>query len=185
MLDEFVSLPLEKLVKAGWNYKEEDPEMTAKLAANILRNGQVENLIVRELKTGFYEVVNGNHRYDVLVALGFKEALCFNLGPVTLPQAQRIAIETNETRFASDDYRLSEIIRKVAAAFEEEDYKASMPFSDEEFDALLRLKPEEAAEYESSGGVDDDPQDDNYTSLKCPKCGRVVRVNDKGELAHE
>lgn len=185
MLDDFVMLPVAKLVKAAWNYKDEDEEMTAKLTANILRNGQIENLIVRELKTGFYEVVNGNHRYDVLVHLGMSEAMCFNLGPVSLAQAQRIAIETNETRFASDDYRLAEIVRKVAAEFEEEDYKASMPFSDEEFDALLRLTPQEAAEYESSGGVDDDPQDDTYTSLKCPKCGRVVRVNDKGELAHE
>lgn len=39
---EFVNykaIPFEKLVKAAWNYKEEDAELTKKLIANIKRIG--------------------------------------------------------------------------------------------------------------------------------------------------
>ena len=54
------------LSKAAWNYKDEDAEQTKKLIANFKRNGQVENLQIRQRGNGSYEVVNGNHRLDVM-----------------------------------------------------------------------------------------------------------------------
>ena len=62
----FIEIPTDKLVKADWNYKTEDQEKQEKLKENIKRNGQIENIIIRELETGFFEVVNGNHRLSVL-----------------------------------------------------------------------------------------------------------------------
>ena len=45
----YEDLEVSKLVKAKWNYKEENNVLTNKLLANIKKNGQVENLLVREL----------------------------------------------------------------------------------------------------------------------------------------
>ncbi|GAB1371190.1 hypothetical protein MASR1M45_12520 [Candidatus Kapaibacterium sp.] len=56
--------PREILIKASWNYKEEDEFTTNKLVNNMKKNGQIENIHVRKLQTGYYEVVNGNHRLD-------------------------------------------------------------------------------------------------------------------------
>lgn len=36
---QFVEIPIEKLVKANWNYKNDDVELKEKLKANIKRNG--------------------------------------------------------------------------------------------------------------------------------------------------
>ena len=65
-------IEISKLIKADWNYKEENTTLTKKLTENIKRNGQIESIMIRELDTGFYEVVNGNHRIDVMRALKLK-----------------------------------------------------------------------------------------------------------------
>ena len=48
----FHSLPIDKLVEASWNYKDDDEVLQEKLAENIKRNKQIENIIVRELEIG-------------------------------------------------------------------------------------------------------------------------------------
>lgn len=98
----FCELPVASMIKADWNYKVDDAKLSAKLEENIRRNGQIENIIVRELDDGTFEVVNGNHRLDVMRRLEFENVYCYNLGSVGLPEAQRIAIETNETKFKSE-----------------------------------------------------------------------------------
>lgn len=135
----YTSISIDKLVKADWNYKREDELKTEKLKNNIKRNGQIENIIIRELDTGYYEVVNGNHRFDALKALGFKDLMCFNLGKISLSQAQRIAIETNETKFDSDDVQLSKIIKDILQDFNIEDLVETMPYSENYLEDLAKL----------------------------------------------
>ena len=77
------NIEIKKLVKADWNYKEENQILTEKLLTNFKRNGQIESIIVRELDTGFFEVVNGNHRLDVMKMLEYKTAHCYNFGKIT------------------------------------------------------------------------------------------------------
>jgi ParB-like nuclease domain len=114
----FIDIPIKLLVKADWNYKEEDAKQSEKLKNNLKRNGQIENVIVRLLDTGFYEVANGNHRLDVFLELGYKTVHAYNLGQVSLKQAQRVAIETNETRFKSNPEKLQETLQELLEEFE-------------------------------------------------------------------
>lgn len=133
----FCSIPIEKLVKAGWNYKVDNQELSEKLENNIKRNGQIENVIIRELDTGFFEVVNGNHRLDVLSRLGFQEVYCYNLGNITESQAKRIAVETNETKFTGKIDELAAIMKELSVEFD--DIDLTMPFSQEEMDEMLNV----------------------------------------------
>lgn len=128
----YQNVSLDKLVKADWNYKVEDEVKTKKLTANIKRNGQIENILIRELDTGYLEVVNGNHRYDALSALKFEKAFVYNLGKISLSHAMRIAVETNETRFESDQTRFAETIKEILGDFTMPDLEATMPFSEDE-----------------------------------------------------
>lgn len=135
-LFEMTVLPIDALRKAPWNYKTDDPKLAEKLRANMERNGQLENIVVRQMDDESYEVVNGNHRYDAMVALGWTHATVLDLGPITTMQAQRIAIELNETRFASNPQALSELLVGLVDSFGEKDLVFTSPFSAEEMKIL-------------------------------------------------
>jgi ParB-like chromosome segregation protein Spo0J len=129
-----IELPLKSLIQTPWNYKSNSPELREKLKANILKNDQIENIIVRELSGGAYEIVNGNHRYDVMKELGYKTVVCINLGSISTQQAMRIAIETNETTFQTDEFKLMEAIKDITAEFDAELIAQSTKFSKEEIE---------------------------------------------------
>ncbi len=93
----FKAMKIDTLIKADWNYKTNDEKLSEKLAENIKRNGQIENIIVRKLETGFYEV------------------------------------ETNETRFETDNLLLADRIREIIEAGETAlDLSETMPYSEDE-----------------------------------------------------
>lgn len=139
MIENYTELDIKRLVKASWNYKKDDDERKEKLKANIKRNGQIENLIVRPLDTGFYEVVNGNHRYDAMVELGFETVVCYDLGTISDQKAMRIAVETNETKFDTDHMRLAETIKEILTEFEAPDLAETMPYSEKDIENYGKL----------------------------------------------
>lgn len=132
-------LKLNQLKKADWNYKEDDKDQMANLVENIKRNNQVENIQVRELGDDKYEIVNGNHRLEAMMLAGFKEAMCYNHGTISLNEAKRIAIETNETRFASNSLKLSEAIKELAEDFDVQELALTLPFTEDEIQGHIDL----------------------------------------------
>lgn len=162
-------IPLNKLVSAKWNYKKDEPQKLEKLINNLKRNGQVENLIVRLLDTGFYEVVNGNHRLEAFKKLHLEKAICYDLGKVSTQEAKRLAIETNETKFEVDQIKLAENIVDIAGEFTLEDFSQTSPYSVTDLENFAKLtdfnwdqfeKPKEEASV--------DPSMTQFI-LKCPK----------------
>jgi len=133
----FCSIPVERLVKADWNYKVNNEELSKKLTENIKRNGQIENIIVRDIADGKFEIVNGNHRLDTLVELGYKDVYCYNLGDISEIQAKRIAVETNETKFNSNTEILANIVADIIDEFD--DSMLTLPWTQEEIDEMLGL----------------------------------------------
>jgi hypothetical protein len=137
---KFQIVPVEILVKALWNYKEENEELSGKLEQNIKRNGQVENIQIRELDTGYYEIINGNHRYDNVISLGRKFVIVFNHGKISQAEAMRIAIETNESGFEPNTIKLADRIHEILQVFTLEDLVSTMPYTQdqlENYDKLL------------------------------------------------
>lgn len=132
-----------QLVKASWNYKEEDDAKAAALAQNIQRNGQLINSIVRPLPDGeggyqsdhqgrtLFEIVDGNHRKDAFLELGIERVLCYNLGATTQAEAKRISAETDPT-FDRDPLAFAEVLADVESEFGRDDILDTLPFSDEE-----------------------------------------------------
>ena len=145
----YIEISLDKLVKADWNYKTEDKDKQEKLKENIKRNGQIENIIIRELDTGFYEVVNGNHRLSVLKDLNIEKAYSYNLGKITQAQAIRIAIETNETKFDTDSIALAERVQELTKEFDLKDLINTLPYSEIEIDNFSKLTDFDWEQYET------------------------------------
>ena len=135
----FVQLKVSELVKADWNYKSDSEEMLQKLKANIKRNGIIQNLLVRELDTGAFQVINGNHRYDVLLDLGIEDVWVCNLGKISEEKAKRIAIETNETNFDTDVLRLADLLRSLGKEFSIDELLETLPYNEKQLNKLLEL----------------------------------------------
>lgn len=150
----FVDIEISKLIKADWNYKEENEKLTEKLLENMKRNGQIENILIRELDTGFYEVVNGNHRLDVMKILKLKKVHAYNFGKIKLPQAQRIALETNETKFESDSIKMAQLITSLTKEFPADDLVETMPYTMDEIINMGELVDFNFDEFENKEEVD-------------------------------
>lgn len=168
----FIEIPIDKLVKADWNYKTEDPEKQEKLKENIKRNGQIENIIIRELETGFYEVVNGNHRLSVLKALNIEKAHSYNLGKISQAQAIRIAIETNETKFDTDSIALAERVKELTEEFDLKDLVNTLPYSEIEIDNFSKLTDFDWEQYET---------DDLSDTFSDTEFNKTINVKVTGE----
>ena len=168
----FIEIPTDKLVKADWNYKTEDPNKQEKLKENIKRNGQIENIIIRELETGFYEVVNGNHRLSVLKALNIEKAYSYNLGKISQAQAIRIAIETNETKFDTDSIALAERVKELTEEFDLKDLINTLPYSETEIDNFSKLTDFDWNMYET------EDLSDTFSDTKYDKTINVKVTNE-------
>ena len=131
--------PVELLVKAQWNYKEDNDFLSEKLRENLKRNGQTETIHVRRLSTGYYEVINGNHRFDEAVALGRKTLIAFDHGAITREEAIRHTIETNETKFAAHRQKLAELMGSLKQTFGLEDLVETLPYHEEEINNLAAM----------------------------------------------
>lgn len=154
MIAEFIEVSVSKLRKAAWNYKEDNAEIAEKLAANIARNGQIENLIARELGDGTFEVINGNHRLDAMRLIGQEKAMICNLGKISDADAYRIAIETNETKFENDQDKLAVLIKEISEQFPLADLETTMPFSIEQLQGMKELACHSFEESDSNESED-------------------------------
>ena len=188
--ENYKKISINQLVKAEWNYKIEDEELSEKLLNNIKTHGQVENIIVRKLPTGFFEVVNGNHRYEAMKKLGAEEVFCYDLGQISDSIAKRIAIETNETKFKSDQLKLAELIIDITKDFKMEDLTVTMPYSEIEIEAFQKLptfdfsqfdkkdNEEENKEKENDNNLSDNQnnKDQDLKNIVCPHCGKEIKI---------
>jgi hypothetical protein len=128
---------LSKLVSASWNYKGDDDGLMSRLKVNITNNGDIENIVVRTIGKGKYEVVNGNHRLKAYLDLGMKDALCYDIGEVSDAKAKRIAIELNETKFPNDHKKLTAMLKELEEEYGFDSLKMSAPLDEDALAAAL------------------------------------------------
>lgn len=171
LIQNYIEIPLGNLRKAVWNYKVDEPAKLKKLVNNIRRNGQIENVIVRQIGegvynivdgvetgTGVYEIVNGNHRYDAFEVLEKPTAVAYNLGAgISDAVAARIAVETNETRFGTDDFRLAKVIQTILGEYEIDDLTESVPYTADEIQAFQDLVDFRFAKFGADVDFEADP----------------------------
>lgn len=177
----WVSIDIDELVPADWNYKIEDEEKAKKLAANIKRNGQIENILVRRLQNGKNEVVNGNHRLISFRETGMKEVVCFQLGAISKSAAKRIAIETNETKFDTNYTKLAELFRDMVtgadAEFEIKDLAETLPFDESQIENYVSLLDFDWDAFQNKNNTDDEKEgSDNKKEITCPECGHAFKI---------
>lgn len=131
-------IPQQLLVNAPWNYKEENQEVETKLANNIKNQGQTENINVRPLETGYFQVGNGNHRNSVFERQGREFVLCCVHENISEAEFKRRCIEQNETRFGgTNNFRLSELIKELAGEIAIDELALTMPYTEDELQGMI------------------------------------------------
>lgn len=167
---DYIRIPIEQLRKADWNYKTEDKELSKKLKQNILLNGQIENIIVREIAKNTYEIVNGNHRYDVFIDpdVDIKNPMCYNLGQIPITDAQKIALETNETKFGINSNKLNEVFMQLTKEYDSNVLAQTLNY-DEDYIKLMSGQDEIVADIEPLPMPDLPIMDNHIQELEPPK----------------
>lgn len=138
----FVEIPVKKLVKAPWNYKQDDETKAIKLAAMLRKRGVIENLVVRPApeKRGKWEVVNGNHRLDALEMNGHTgNVMCFAYDKLPDVVAYAVAVELNETSFDADNIKLGSLLKSIVGVYGVEEALKTLPYDQKTLTRLSEL----------------------------------------------
>ena len=142
---EVIELPIEHLREASWNPNVMDEAMLGRLMESVRRFGMVQNLVVRELLDGTYEVLSGNHRLRVLRRMGFTWVLCV-IVELDDSQAKLLAQVLNRVQ-GEDDLGLQvEVVREVLKTIPQSDVLSLLPESAASLEALSSLGAEDLAE---------------------------------------
>lgn len=149
-------IPLSKLRTAPWNYKEADSALAQRLAAGIQRHqqqgrgtGQLETMVVRSIEGGLYEVVDGNHRLELLGILKRKTASVINVGNIPLIEAKRIGAELNEVGWKARHDKLAVIFAGLVKTYGRREIIATAPFAPGLVDDFVLLAQHSWADSES------------------------------------
>lgn len=121
-----IDLAVSQLKEAPWNPNEMDDAMLMRLKESIRRYGLVENLVVRPVSDGFFEVLSGNHRLKVIKEAGFTSAPCLvrNLDDA---HARLLAQALNHIRGEDNLGLRAELLRKVLETVTNEQVIAVIP----------------------------------------------------------
>lgn len=175
-LARYKKIPIESCVKADWNYKTDEETLRNALRESIKRDGQIENIQVRMLDTGFYEVVNGNHRIDAMKDLGFRNIIAYDHGKISDAKARLLAMQTNEVRFSIDQSKYSQVLKDISQEIPLIEMSAVLAKPVEDLEDNIKLLDFDFAQYgnsDSSGsgglGGDVDPEEWQTITLRLPQ----------------
>ena len=117
--------------------------------------------------------MNGNHRIDAMKPVGFETLVACNKGMISDTEAQRIAIETNETSFPTDMVKISSLAMELANSFDIEDLLQTLPYNKHDFEGfgiLSKFDWNESVKKEESDRA-------KKKVVGCPNCGKSVELD--------
>lgn len=121
------------LVPNPWNTNIVSPDNEAKLEESIKRNGVFKPVIVREVD-GQYEILGGEHRWQVASKLGLATVPVMNLGPIDEKRAKEISVIDNSRYGADDTISFAELLKSIGDNGELTSY---LPFGDEDLTTIF------------------------------------------------
>lgn len=109
------------------------PENEARVEASIKRLGVIKPILVRE-KGGDFEILGGQHRWEIMQKMGITEAPIFNVGKISDKKAKEIGLVDNAHYGHDDTLALSNLLKELGTA---EEINAYLPYSDDELSAIF------------------------------------------------
>ena len=132
---------IDKLVEAKWNYKTDGTSAQLKKLKNAIEfAGSFGVLMVRELDSGMFEVIDGNHRLKVIKELGHKEVAIENFGVIEKSKAFILSKQRNEQWFDDDSHLISKLLNEdVLKDYDEEQISSVTLYAIDDVEFLADL----------------------------------------------
>jgi ParB family chromosome partitioning protein len=139
-------LPLEQLKEAPWNPNQMDEAMLSRLRESLTRYGLVQNLVVRFLEEGCYEVLSGNQRLQVLRGLQRSPVPCV---VVDLDDAQARLLSQALNRIQGEDNLglRPEMLKEILEQIPQIEVVKLLPETAESLSAFASLDQQDLAGY--------------------------------------
>lgn len=139
-----IGIPLSELREASWNPNVMNHGMTRLLRSSIYRNGLVENLVVRLMDDGIYQVLSGNQRLKVLRDMGFTSVPCCVV-ELSDAEAMLLAQALNQVHGEDDPGLRAELMRNVLKSIDEKDVLRVLPESSASLAAITSVGRQDIA----------------------------------------
>ncbi len=143
---------IDLLVPNLWNPNEESGFMQEKLSGSLETFGQVAEVLARELPSGQYEIIDGEHRWNRMKLAGAKEILINNLGKISDDDAKMLTMVANELHGNRNPVKLAKILRELESEADWKSIASLMPYNDVELVNLLEIDPDVPEPPEFSSG---------------------------------
>ena len=143
---KITNIPVDLLRQPQWNPNQMDGGNLTKLGRSIDRFGLVQNLVVRHMEDGTYEMLAGNQRLQVLSRSGINEVPCV---VVELGDGEaRLLCQALNRVHGEDDLGLrAELLRQVLEELPEEEVLAILPDTRLGLEALVNLGHDSMGDY--------------------------------------
>lgn len=141
---DVVDIRLDLLRTAPWNPNLMAGTMLEKSKASIVTFGTLENLVVRPIDMGMYEVLGGNQRLKLYRELGVNPVPCV-ITELNDAQAALLGQALNQLHGEDDLGLKAELVRRVLAELPESQVLAILPETSESLQALTTLGQEDLA----------------------------------------
>ena len=138
-----------------------------RIKKSIQEHGQMDPIIVREIKNNEYEIVNGYHRWNAMKDLGYDECEIKNLGKIELMDAISKTLSFEKTSIIMDPLMESELIKRYV---ESEADVLKLPYFDEEIRERLELLNFDWDKIEAQGKTSEGKQKETSIDVECPAC---------------
>ena len=134
-------LLVDKLVPNDWNPNKMNERTYEAERESIREHGFIDPILVREhpSKRGFFEIIDGEHRWRAAQDEGYAEVLADSLGKLSDIDAKRLTITFNETRGESDVALLGKLMVSINAEADGQEWWTGLPFSEAERTHYLEL----------------------------------------------
>ena len=143
---KITNIPVDLLRQPRWNPNQMDAGNFMKLGRSIDRYGLVQNLVVRRMEDGTYEMLAGNQRLQVLSQSGIMEVPCV---VVELEDGEaRLLCQALNRVHGEDDLGLrAELLRQVLEELPEEEVLGILPDTKLGLEALVNLGRDSMDDY--------------------------------------
>jgi len=110
---------------------------------SIKNHGLVEPILVRSSREkkelGYYEIINGYHRFLACQELKFDEIVINDLGDVGDQEARKLTIVTEEIKIPVDQVKLSQLLKEMLDNEELDKLVEGLPYSRELIESKIEL----------------------------------------------
>jgi len=115
----------------------------AEVVKSIKNYGLIDPILVRssenKKKLGYYEIINGYHRFMACKDLGFKNVIVNDLGDLSEQEAKKLTIVTEEVKIPINSVKLSELLKEMLASEDLDKLAEGLPYSKELIESKVEL----------------------------------------------